>query len=350
MKPRWGGRWTFRAFLAAVVAGCLLAQVAAAQSTALVHLVPGQATVGEGQTAAVEVRVENVADLYGLDIRIAFDPLAVEVVDADPNTEGIQVRPGGLLKVDFMIRNVADNGAGTVWFALVQLNPTAEVTGSGIAFVVTFRGRRQGAASPLSVTYQKMATRGGDTIPASVEDGEIRVVEGQQAPPTPTQAAPPEQPTVVVPTNTAVPAAPTLTSVPPTAVPPPTPVPPTAAPTQAAATMAPTVTPVPPTPTLVPPTSGPTLVPTSVRTQAPTTAPTAQPTAASTKIAAVASVAAPTATAVVQPPTRAPTAAPTAAPATVRGRTGTTVALAAGLGVALIAAVVWLLRRKPGAP
>lgn len=174
-----------------------------AQQGTLIHLNPADALVGAEQTAAVEVRVENVEHLYGLDIRLSFDPAVVKVVDADPATDGIQVRAGDLLSVDFVVRNTADNEEGTVRFALTQVNPSQEVSGSGIAFIVTFAGKSEGTSTPLSVTYAELATRTGEEIPASTEDGVISVVAPEQAPATPTQAPPPPQPTVVTPTPTA---------------------------------------------------------------------------------------------------------------------------------------------------
>ncbi|HOU24760.1 MAG TPA: cohesin domain-containing protein, partial [Anaerolineae bacterium] len=191
-----------------------------AQSAALVHLVPAAATVGEGTTTAIQMRIENVEGLYGLDIRLKFDPAAVQVVDADASSEGLQTRGGDLLKPDFVVRNLADNEAGTVWFALTQLNPSEAVTGSGVVFTVTFRGVVAGASSPLSITYQKLASRSGDLIPASVEDGEIRVVAAQEAPPTPTvvPTAPPATLTATSqPRPTALPAATATLGPPPTA-------------------------------------------------------------------------------------------------------------------------------------
>ena len=200
------------AVLLCLALGLVPAQAAAAQSAALIRLVAGAATVGAGATTAVEVRVENVADLYGLDIRISYNPAAVEVVDADSSSEGVQIRPGGLLAPDFVVRNQADNNAGTVWFALTQLHPSEAVTGSGVAFIVTFRGRAACASSPLTFSYFKLASRAGDLIPASAEDGEIRVVAAEQAPPTPTAAPSLPPPTLVVPTAPPPTLAPTLTT------------------------------------------------------------------------------------------------------------------------------------------
>ena len=165
-----------------------------AEPEALVRLEPAHVEVGEGLTAAVQVRVEGVRDLYALDIRLAFDPAAVQVVDADPAAAGTQVRPGDLLKLDVVARNVADNGAGTVWFAMSQANPSPAVSGSGVAFAVTFTGRPGGGHSPLAVSYARLATRDGRSIPVAVQGGDLAVVAVERAPATPTPAPPPERP------------------------------------------------------------------------------------------------------------------------------------------------------------
>lgn len=184
----------------ALTCASVFAPGALAQGGARVVFSPSSAIVGEGTTTAVEVRVENVQGLYGLDIRIGFDPAVVEVVDADAGKTGIQVRPGSLLSVDFAIRNIVDNSQGTVWYALTQLNPSQPVSGSGIAFIVTFKGKSAGAVGPLTITYQKLVVQAGEAIDALVENGEIRVVGSAEAPPTPTTAPPPPQPTVSMPT------------------------------------------------------------------------------------------------------------------------------------------------------
>lgn len=181
-----------------------------ALQTARIRPDPVQATVGEGQTTTVEVRIESVQNLYALDIRLSFDPAVVEVVDADPAEDGVQVQPGDLLSVDFTVKNMADNDQGTIWVALTQLNPSEPVSGSGTAFVITFRGKQRGSTSPITITYQKIVTRTGDVIPASVENGEVHVVAETQVTATstslpaqadtPSPTLPPVQPTKETPT------------------------------------------------------------------------------------------------------------------------------------------------------
>jgi len=186
----------------ALSAVALSIEGASAQGETRIYLSPTETLVGEEQTAAVEVRVENVEGLYGLDIRLSFDPAVVQVADADPNAGGLQVRPGDLLNLDFVLRNTADNKEGSIWFAMVQVNPSPEVSGSGIAFIVTFTGESAGSSTPLAIIHAEIVKRTGEGISAAIEDGVIRVVGPEEAPPTPTEAPPQPQPTIVTPTPT----------------------------------------------------------------------------------------------------------------------------------------------------
>lgn len=299
----------------------LPASSALAQGVALIHLVPDPVLVGAGQNDAVEVRVENVQDLYGLDIRLRFDPSVVEVVDEDPATEGVQVRPGDLLHPDLIVRNVADNAEGTIWFALTQLNPSEAVSGSGTAFVVTFRGKRAGFGSPLSITYQKMASREGAVISASAQDGEVRVVEKERAPPTPTQAPAPSKPTVSLPIETVAP--PTVTV--------PTPSPTTKVQEAASPTAAPQVT------ALSTLTTAPTQLP---PTTMPTSPPAPQPSATPVSVAQATPLA-PTAKPV------QPTPMPTMKPQTPGAIALNVVLIVAGVALAIVV-VAWAMRRRNG--
>ncbi len=307
-------RSIWQILLSLALLGPAVAVRAAAQTNTRVVLSPASALVGEGQTAAVEVRVENVQALYGLDIRIGFDPAVVEVVDADATQAGVQVRPGDLLSVDFMIRNTADNAQGTIWYALTQLNPTEPVSGSGTVFIILFKGKQRGATSALTITYQKMATRTGEAIPASVVNGEIRVVEPAQSPPTPTPAPPPPQPTVPMPTPE---------------------------PTQALPTVQPTATqPMPPA--TVAPTS--TALPAGTAAPAQATATPTQPPAPTQAASQVAPTAAPTATVYTGPTAPPPTATP--ASASSGGSLDWALVLAGMAGAVVLFGVGWIVWRR----
>ncbi|MBN2551067.1 MAG: hypothetical protein JXB15_18035 [Anaerolineales bacterium] len=139
-----------------------------------ISLSPTPASLAGCGTVNVDIWVNDVANLYGADVQLTFDPNLLEVVDARPFETGVQILPvSTFLKPDWIIRNVADNTLGTIWYATTQLNPTLPVTGTGIIATITFRAKNQGT-SALHFTYTKLATRDGDPIPGTPVDGSIQ--------------------------------------------------------------------------------------------------------------------------------------------------------------------------------
>jgi len=140
-------------------------------------LPPGGAYPQEDQIA-VEVWIENVVALYGADVRLGFDADRLAVVDANPSLPGVQVFPGNdLLSPDLVIRNEADNDAGTVWYAVSQISPSPPVTGTGVLYSFTFQVLRQAGQAPVEITYQRLSTVDGAEIPAG-SAGAIYLVNG----------------------------------------------------------------------------------------------------------------------------------------------------------------------------
>lgn len=103
---------------------------------------------GPSQTASVEeeftvtVRLDDVSDVYGVVISLSFDETSLEVLD-DGGSPGIQISVGDCPKPDFVVQNAADNAAGTIDYAVTQLNPTPPCNG-GVAALVRFRGLQTG--------------------------------------------------------------------------------------------------------------------------------------------------------------------------------------------------------------
>jgi hypothetical protein len=182
--------------LVAVAAAWSPPPAALAQTAAPVTI--GDHVVGEGETIAVAVRVNDIEDLYAIDIGLSFDPTVVEVVDTNPGKSGIQSQPGSFLDDGLAVRNEADNDAGTIWYAATQLHPSRPKSGSGALLVVTFRGLKAGV-SPLAFTQVAFAERDGDLVPLTTTDGTIRVGVASS---TPAAATATDAPTVTPPTRT----------------------------------------------------------------------------------------------------------------------------------------------------
>jgi LysM repeat protein len=135
-----------------------------------------------GSTTTIEIRVDNVSGLAAADVELRFNPSVLQVQDADPNREGIQIQPGNFPAPDFVAVNTADNAAGIIRYALTQLPPHAPVNGSGVMASVVFRGVNAGQADVV-FNVVNLANAQGQPIPSTAQGGTIMV--GTGPPPTP---------------------------------------------------------------------------------------------------------------------------------------------------------------------
>ncbi len=163
----------------------------------MVRVAPGSQQIEGGQTTTVEIWIDNVTGLWGAEIELQFNPVVLQVQDADPTREGVQIQSGDFPSPDFVAENKADNTAGIVNYALVQLPPNEPVNGSGLLASITFLGVSEGN-SDLTLNVVKLTTKQGEPISTTSQGARI-TVEGGEPPPTAT------------PTATAVPTLPPIT-------------------------------------------------------------------------------------------------------------------------------------------
>jgi hypothetical protein len=129
----------------------------------------------------VTIVLENVQDLYGMEFHLAFDPNVVQVEDADPAREGVQIEPADWWKDGFVAVNQADNLSGQIDFAATLLNPARPVSGDRAVAGITFRARKTGV-SALSIESAILSTRQAEEIPFTKQTGGIGVKTSGQAP------------------------------------------------------------------------------------------------------------------------------------------------------------------------
>jgi hypothetical protein len=114
------------ALLVAVLLGLgALAGTPAVMANSGVIVRPDPLSLGlkPGTEETVTLLFEDVQDLYGIEIHLTFDPDLVEVVDADPGKQDVQIEVEGWLKDSFIAANRADNATGRIDFAATLLNP-----------------------------------------------------------------------------------------------------------------------------------------------------------------------------------------------------------------------------------
>jgi hypothetical protein len=161
---------------------CML-RPACAQADTRVRFSPAELQVPLNGTAQVAVEVTDVQGLYGVDIAFTFDPAVVDVVGATPKAKP-GATPGKFLDEGFVALNKVDNTAGTGRFVMTQLNPSKPKNGTGVLLVLTLRGKREGATSPLALTRADMAHSDGTVFSGIPVPGRVNVAPNAQATPT----------------------------------------------------------------------------------------------------------------------------------------------------------------------
>jgi hypothetical protein len=133
-----------------------------------------------GSRIEVPVQIEDVQDLYAIDIEIQFDPQVIKIQDADSDADGIQPALGMFLDAGLTLFNSADNEAGVIRFVMSQINPSEPKSGDGIILVLYIEGAAEGE-SDLEITILDLSTRAGDAISAQSVDGKVTVSEAAAA-------------------------------------------------------------------------------------------------------------------------------------------------------------------------
>lgn len=142
---------------------------AEAQGGPTITLESDTTTINGCDTLDLYVRINDVTDLYGADIQLAFDPAVLEVVAVQELSD--------LLNAPFFIAvKQYNNTAGTVWMAWTQLNPTLPASGTGDFARITFRAKGEQANSPVTIAYSKLSDINGIEIPTTGVDGALSTV------------------------------------------------------------------------------------------------------------------------------------------------------------------------------
>ncbi len=144
------------------------------QPPATVRIAPQPLKARVGETIVVDLVVEQVVELYGVEMRLKFDPDVLEVVDADPSREGVQLEPGTLPSPDYVVRNEANNDSGTIEYAVTQLPPSKPGKGNGVIARITFRAKKA-AVSKLQFQELLLANTQGQDIAVIPQPGQISV-------------------------------------------------------------------------------------------------------------------------------------------------------------------------------
>jgi LysM repeat protein len=187
---------------------------AEAQAGTVLRVEPGTFSTQLNETFDAFIRIENVSGLAAYEIHLAFNPAVLEVVE---------LANGGFLVADFTVQNTFDNTAGTIDYAIAQLNANP-TDGSGALLRIKFRGKANGVSDlslrslPAAPGGILLATVNGSAVPFTWAGATFSVGSGQGPTTVPPTATPIVEVTIVPTTETpstpVSPEEPTVTSTP----------------------------------------------------------------------------------------------------------------------------------------
>jgi LysM repeat protein len=134
------------------------------------YLNPANVSLEVGETTTVQVWADGVGGVNSLLLVMGFDPLLVQVVDADPAAEGIQAAPGDLMGLVF--ENKVE-GNRWIYHAAVQPDTTAKDFGPLVSLSL-----QAVAPGTTSLRMEQVIAQDGVGNPVSVTplaDGSVTI-------------------------------------------------------------------------------------------------------------------------------------------------------------------------------
>lgn len=132
--------FSFKTFFAIYLVAGALWPALSVKAQEPTHLYLQNVPLQDEKLLVVNLQVEQVANLYGADIRLTFDPDQLRVRDDNPRLEGVQIAPGPLLAFDdrFVATNQVDASAGEINFVFTLLRPAPPIDQPGVLATIVF--------------------------------------------------------------------------------------------------------------------------------------------------------------------------------------------------------------------
>jgi LysM repeat protein len=153
----------------------------------LLRVDPPVVNLAVGETRLVQVWLDNVEQLHSIELHIGFEPGYVRIEDADPDTEGVQIRAGVIPMPAHVVRNETDNDAGLIVYHVAQA-PGTPVSGSGMVASFMARALAEGG-SPLKLSVVNLRDAEGQSLPAPQQVSGLVVIGTGGGVPGPTAVA-----------------------------------------------------------------------------------------------------------------------------------------------------------------
>ena len=123
----------------------------------------------------VEVLLQDVVNLYGVEVHLTFDSSIIDVKDANEKKAGVQVTPEEAFADEgFVALNQVDNDEGTIDFAATLLNPAKPLQGEVKVASFVVEGLEVGS-SDIAFSEILLADRQANSMPVVSEGITIEI-------------------------------------------------------------------------------------------------------------------------------------------------------------------------------
>jgi len=141
----------------------------------VVKVVPETVQPKSGEDFTVQVTVEDVLNLYGLDVQMSWNTQFLAYANHTARIP-VEVHSDGILHEPVnMLKDEVDTGAGTYWVAYASMAPAQPFDGNGTVFEMTFHAKTNGTCV-LEIFSSILADDFGNPIAHNVENGTIEIV------------------------------------------------------------------------------------------------------------------------------------------------------------------------------
>ncbi len=141
---------------------------ALAQTGTVVRVSPSLINLQPGDTATVEIWVDDVEALYGFAVEIHFDPAKLSAGST---------ALGDFLDEGWTAFDSVDIVNGIIQYDMVQVNPSEPKSGSGVLMTFTITLLESVSETNLTIDSILLTDRNGTEIPCGVENGVVRMYE-----------------------------------------------------------------------------------------------------------------------------------------------------------------------------
>jgi hypothetical protein len=146
-------------------------KIVSSADTSVIYVDPPSVVgLNPSQTFTIEVKLDNVTELFGFDIQFSWDPAVLDYVDHTAKVPVTTFPDGLLYETVLWLKDDVDAVAGTYWLAATSLAPAPSFNGSATFFNMTFHVKSVGRCM-LEIFSSDLADKGGGAIAHTVENG-----------------------------------------------------------------------------------------------------------------------------------------------------------------------------------